>query len=295
MPLFFRSIAGVVAVLFCGFALAATDSDLDAGIDLQFEREHQVLKDSSANATVVDIAPHLQYGNWDFSLDVPWISADAAYVNSNFPSRLVTACGDPVAAVAAKYPNLSARRVARIAARLSAYCQGVGVLSPGDTVSGLSDITAFGRYGVLLDGQGVWLLSLGAGYKFDNGDAEKNLGSSTRNTMLEATLGANYGKLTGALTGGYAWVSGGDALVSESHYGYASLDMGLSPANWVTLGVTVDYDQSYMVTADDLTKVTLYVKLKSSQHLRFKVYARDYGSAAGYPDREYGGSLAFVY
>lgn len=282
---------------FLGLGLASgvvcAETNVDAGIDIQLERAHQQFADDGANITTVDLAPHVQVGNWDFSLDAPWISADANYVNSNFPSRLVSACSDPAAAVA-KHPRLAKLLGFTSATDLSNYCQSRGVVQSGDTVSGLSDITAFARYGTLLDDQGIWLLSLGVGYKFDNGDADKNLGSGTRNTLLEASLGATYGWFVGSLTGGYAFVSGG-AAGDNSHYNYASLDGGIKPADWVTLGCTVDYDQSYVATAADVTKVTAYVKFKPWEHVRLKVYARDFGNADGYPEREYGGTVSLVY
>lgn len=282
--------SGHIGIFLCfglGAGAAFADTDINAGIDIQLERAHQKFADNSANVTTVDFAPHVQVGNWDFSLDAPWISADANYVNNQFPTRLVSAC-DKVASLVQQYP-----RVQRFATAL-AKCQSKGVVSSGDTVSGLSDITAFARYGTLLDDEGIWLLSLGAGYKFDNGDVDNNLGSGTRNTLLEASLGATYGWFVGSLTGGYAFVSGSEEGDS-SHYSYASLDGGVKPADWVTIGCTIDYDQSYVVTAADVTKVTAYVKFKPWEHVRFKVYTRDFGDAEGYPEREYGGSLSLVY
>lgn len=277
-----------------GSTTVYAEADIDFGIDVQAERSHQEFEDDSANVTTVDIAPYFQYGNWDFSLDAPWISADANYVNNQLPARVVAACDDPSAAVAEKYPNLGPQAVAKLAARVTAYCQNSGVVSSDDTVSGMSDITAYAHYGILLDAQSIWLLSLGLGYKFDNGDADKNLGSDTRNTLLEVGLGANYGKLNASLSGGVVFVNGGDEF-TESSYNYASLDMGISPAGWVTLGCSVDYDQSYYEFSDDVTTTTAYLKFKPWQHVRLKVYARDFGSAEGYPDREYGGSVSLVY
>ncbi|MFT3930057.1 MAG: hypothetical protein QM709_07135 [Spongiibacteraceae bacterium] len=276
----------VASVLLVGFGLSAfAESDIDFGIDVSVDRTHQEFEDDSANITTVDIAPHLQYGNWDFSIDAPWISADANYVNSQFPTRLVTACSN-VSSYAAKYPNL--------AARVTSYCQKQGVVDENDKVKGMSDITAFAHYGLLLDDEGIWLLSAGIGYKFDNGDVEKNLGSDTRNTLFELGLGANYGKLSASLTGGYVLVDGDDEL-TESSYNYASLDVGVNPWNWLTIGCSLNYDQSYYIGTDDVTKTTAYVKLKPFKHVRLKIYGSDFGSAEGYPDREYGGSVSFVY
>ncbi len=274
--------------LMCNIALA--DSDFEPGIDISVEREHQVFSNDSANANTVDIAPNLQYGHWDFSLDAPWISADANYVNNKFPSRVVTTC-DKVS----QYTNYALKHPHSRIAKILSACDAAGVVPSGDTVSGLSDVTAFAHYGMLLDDQGIWLLSVGAGYKFDNGDADNNLGSGTRDTLLEASLGASYGWFSGSATGGYAFVDGGDITVDSSHYNYASLDLDVTPWRWLTLGCAVDYAQSYIATTADVTKVTAYVKFKPWQHVRFKIYTRDYGSAEGYPDREYGGSLSLVY
>lgn len=285
------------ALILGGNFYAHAQSDVEFGVDIQVDRAHQEFESDSANVTTVDIAPHLQYGNWDFSIDVPWISADANYVNSQFPSGLVAACSDPAAAVA-NYPGLAAwiqkRREQSAEALVADYCQRNGVADENDTISGVSDITAFARYGLLLDEEGIWLLSAGVGYKFDNGDVEKNLGSDTRNTLFELGLGANYGKLSASLSGGYVLVDGDDEL-TESSYNYASLDVGISPISWLTIGCALDYDQSYYIGTDDVTTTTAYIKLKPSQHVRFKIYGRDFGSADGYPDREYGGSLAFIY
>ena len=279
--------AVLCSVLFCGAAFA--DSDVDAGIDIALDHSHQVFADDSANVNTVDFAPYLQYGNWDFSLDAPWISADANYVNSQFPSRVVTACENlsQYASYAQKHPN-------GLVAKYLAACDTAGVVDSGDKISGFSDVTAFAHYGLFLDDRGIWLLSLGAGYKFDNGDVDKNLGSDTRNTLLEASIGASYGIFNGTVTGGYVFVGGGDELTT-SHYDYAVLDLGVTPIAWLTVGGSVDYEQSYIETADDVTKVTGYVKFKPWQHVRLKVYARDYGNAYGYPEREYGGGMTLVY
>lgn len=285
----YRRLIGVAVLLQTAAAAHADTGSFSGGIDIQAEHAHQEFANDSANVNTIDIAPYLQRGNWELSLDAPWVSADANYVNNRFPSRLVTACSDPTA-IAANYPKLAAR----LAAKLASYCESRGVLSPGDTVSGFSDITAFARYGMLLDERGIWLLSLGAGYKFDNGDVDQNLGSGTRNTLLEASLGANYGIFFGSLTSGYAFVAGGDEF-TDSHYSYALLDLGVNPKKWLALGCTIDYEQTYYQFADDVTKVTAYVRFKPFRHVRFKLYTTDYGSAEGYPEREYGGSMAYVY
>lgn len=147
----------------CGSVLAdssAAGSDFDAGIDIQLEHEHQEFSQDSANANIVDLAPHLQYGSWDFSLDAPWISADANYVNNQFPSRAVTRCDK-----ASQHTRFAQNHPHSVIAKILAACDAAGVVPSGDTISGISDITVFAHYGASLDDNGIWLLSLGAGYK----------------------------------------------------------------------------------------------------------------------------------
>lgn len=288
MPMFFKQVFSASVLVLAAGSMQAETADFDAGIDIQLDRSHQEFADESTNVTTVDIAPHLQYGNWDFSLDAPWMSADGNFVSSQFPPRVVSTCEK-----AAQYSSYAAKHPDSRIAKLLSECQAGGV-DASDSVSGMSDITAFARYGILLDEQGIWLLSLGAGYKFDNGDVDENLGSGTRNTLLEASLGASYGRFTGSLTGGYAFVGGGDEE-TDAQYSYASLDLGVSPREWIMLGCALDYDESYVITADDVTAVTAYMKFKPWQHLRVKIYTRDFGAAEGYPEREYGGSMTLVY
>jgi len=274
--------------------LVTTESnDVSFGIDIAASRAHQEFDTDSADLTTVDLVPHLLYGNWDFSIDVPWQHAEGGYfVNDKFQPRLDYACGRVAqlgAFVLARHPKLAA---------LNQYCQANGITgAPIDnSVSGVGDITAFARYGVPLDAEGIWLLSLGGGYKFANGDENKNLGSGTRNALLEATLATKYEWLVGSVTAGYAWLSGGDNYYqSRSSYGYGVADIGLQPVSWFTAGCEFDYDQSYIEERDAVKKTALYVRLRPTDHIGIKFYSSDYGSADGYPDREYGGSLVFMY
>lgn len=290
--------AGVLLLGMC--ALSGAQTPIDTGIDIQIDRSHQSFAsanggDESADITTVGVMPYLQFGHWEFSLDLPWTAAEGNFFNANFPPRLLSTCDAASSDRARRFvQNYPRSNLAKNILRVQSQCAALGVNDADDDVEGLGDITAFARYGAPLDARGIWLLSLGAGYKFDNGDVDENLGSGTRNTLFEASLGANYRALSATLTGGYVHVSGGDEEI-EAQYRYAALDLGLSPRDWMTLGCTFDYDESYVVTAADVTTVTAYVKFRPWRHTRFKLYARDYGDESGYPEREYGGTLSFVY
>jgi hypothetical protein len=299
------------AVVLIGFALqgnaASYDnsgnsdsaaSKVEFGFDVNVERQHQEFDDNSADLTTVSFAPRLTYGNWEASLDLPWQHAEGGYfVNSNLnlPPKLdqlvESSCSfsaNRSAAYYAAHPKLAA---------LNQKCISAGVTGSevDDSVSGLGDATLSLHYGLPLDADGVWLLSVGGNYKFDNGDYDKNLGSGTRNAMLDASLGVSYGWFVGSINAGYAWVSATDAADTKSNYTYGSVDAGIRPWDWLTLGCNWSSDESYYAGGETVEKTTVYVRVKPFDHLGLKVYASNYGSTEGYPDREYGASIYYSY
>lgn len=273
---------------------SAVGSDaLEFGFDIGVERAHQEFESSSADLTTVTFAPRATVGNWELSLDLPWQHAEGGYfVNNGFPPKVEYVCN----ALASGTSNFAKKHPVR-AARYLQQCNAAGVLgsSVDDNVSGVSDATAFLRYALPLDADGVWLLSLGGGYKFDNGDSDKNLGSGTRNTLLEASLGASYGWFIGSVTAGYAWIDPTDAIDTNSNYTYGVVDAGIRPLKWLTLGCNWSSDESYYSGGETVQKATAYVRVKPFDHVGVKVYVSDYGSTEGYPDREYGASVFYSY
>lgn len=269
------------------------------GFDIGFDREHQEFSDSSADLTTASLVPRVDYKNWELSLDLPWQRAEGGYfVNNGFSPSPIYACQQQALNIA-KYPGRLAYLQSHpntAVGQLYAYCQSqANAAGLDDSVSGLSDATVFLRYALPLDADGIWLLGLGGGYKFDNGDYEKNLGSGTRNTLLEASLGASYGWFIGSVTAGYAWINATDATGTESNYTYGLVDLGIRPLNWLTLGCNWSSDESYYSGLDTVQKTTAYVRVKPLDHIGVKVYVSDYGSTDGYPDREYGASIFYTY
>ncbi|MDB6061054.1 MAG: hypothetical protein JWM78_1157 [Verrucomicrobiaceae bacterium] len=268
------------------------NSDVEFGFDVGIDRAHQEFESSSADLTTVTLAPRAMFGNWELSLNLPWQHAEGGYfVNSNFPPQLQYTC-----ARVAALTSLILQRHPKLAA-LNQGCQNAGVSGTtlDNSVSGIGDATVFLRYALPLDADGIWLLSVGGGYKFDNGDADKNLGSGTRNAMLEASLGASYGWFIGSITGGYAAVDETDATNTKSNYSYGSVDAGIRPLDWLTLGANWSSDESYYDGAETVQKTTAYARVKPFEHFSFKVYTSDYGNTEGYPEREYGASIYLTY
>jgi hypothetical protein len=279
--------------------ISAFAADTDYGLDISAERGHQVFNDSSANLDTVSLQPYLQVDNWSFSLDIPWQRATGdQFVNNNFQptpkylTKILSNC-DKFAAAKPAQKQWLAKKYPSIANTLNTQCQ--PSTQTDNEVSGLSDVTAFVHYGMPLDAQGIWVGSIGVGYKADNGDVDNGLGSGTSDAKLEGSLSATFGKFTGTVLAGYDTVLGGDEADFVDNYAYASVDLAVHPLNWLTLGANWDYQQAYVSFADDVQSVSAYVGVKPLDNLRLRVYYRTYLDLDNYPDHEVGGGVTYSF
>jgi hypothetical protein len=300
------------ALIFIGAALHAnaagysntgndtTDSKVEFGFDVGVDRQHQEFDTNSADLTTVSFAPRVTFGNWEASLDLPWQHAQGGYfINQGVSPSPKYSCANLLEKVQGHplYLNYLLNNPGTTVGKLYSYCQSqsANATSIDDSVSGLGDATLSLHYSLPLDADGIWLLSVGGSYKFDNGDYDKNLGSGTRNAMLDASLGVSYGWFIGSINAGYAWVSATDATDTKSNYTYGSVDAGIRPLDWLVLGCNWSSDESYYSVGETVQKTTAYVRVKPFDHLGMKIYASDYGSTDYYPDREYGASIFYSY
>lgn len=292
--------------LACFFAIgslsvigSAFATDIDYGLDVSAERAHQVFSDSSANLDTVSLLPYLQVDNWSFSLDVPWQRAKGkVFINDNFqPSpqyltKILSKCDNYAAATPAQRQWL-AKRLPNITNVLNTQCQ--NTTQSDNEVSGLSDVTGFVHYSAPLDDQGIWLGSVGLGYKADNGDVDNGLGSGTSDAKLEGSLSAMFGMFTGTVTLGYDWVVGGSQADYVDNSTYASLDLSVKPKQWLILGANWNYQQAYVSGFDDVQSVSGYVTLKPLDKLKLRVYYKSYLDNDYYPDHEVGGGVSYSF
>ncbi len=281
-----------------GFSFAAESTrEIDFGVDINAEREHQVFDDSSADLDTVSLQPYVMVDNWSFSLDVPWQRASGEkFVNNNYAPRVEAVLDAFCPVYLAATPlqqTLWKRNHPAYADTVDSACAG-GTQATED-VSGLGDITAFAHYGLPLDNQGVWLASFGVGYKADNGNLDDGLSSGTQDVKVETSLGAGFGKFSSTLLIGYDWVVGGDYQEFAQDYGYAALDMSVRASRWLVLGATWNYEQSYVEELDDITSLSAYLTLKPTDSLRFRVFYKDYLDVAAYPDHSLGGAVSYAF
>lgn len=290
------SLACLIAVASVSTSMAVLAEEQDEtkfGMDISAGRQHQVFADSSANLDTIALQPYVQFGNWDVSIDVPWQRAQGEYfVNSNFQPAPSYRCQQYSGLTSTQQTRL-ANRYPKLAQRLATTCT---TTSTSDSnVSGLSDVTLFAHYSTPLDSDGVWLGSVGLGYKADNGDVETGLGSGTSDARFEASLSALVGKFSGTVLLGYDTVLGGEQSDGVDNYAYASLDLSLRPLRWLTLGGIWNYEQAYVDGTDNLQSVSAYVGLKPLDSLSFRLYYKDYLDVEAYPEHEVGGSVTYSF
>lgn len=294
-------------VLSVPFANAQKNADVDWGMDLRIEREHQSFNNTDADLNTLSVQPYVQIGSWDLSLTLPWQKIDGEYFVNGFQPTPPGICGQLSSL------NTLERQLllnnGRVTGDQLEYCDNQLEESAvvEDSVSGIGDISLFARYARPLDAEGVWLGSLGLGYKLDNGDEETGIGSGTRDTTLDLSLSAQSGKWIGFLSAGYVWISGGIAYTEPGetegevirygydNYAYASIDGGYKVTDRLTFGVSGNTQQAYIPGGDDVKWLTAYANLRFYEKFRLRAYLNDYLDVAGYPEQEFGASLSYSF
>lgn len=262
-------------------------------VDVSFERQHQKFPDSSADLDTISIQPHAYINNWHFSIYLPWQHASGEYFVNGFQPQATYLCQGYGSLTDAQIQFLQWR--GRNTEQIEEFCSSeeIGATQVKDDSSGLSDIAASAHYGIGIDDAGLWLLSLGAAYKWDNGDVETGLGSGTRETSVEATIGAEADRWRGSLLTGYAYVSATDADLDN--YGFVSIDLAWKFYRWLAVGAAYDFEQSYVPELDAIKSATLYLELKPVSWALVTVAARDYLDTDGFPTEEYSASATFMF
>lgn len=289
------------------YAQPQKESAINWGMDLRIQREHQDFDDSDAQLNTLSLQPYMQVGNWDISLNLPWQQIDGEYFVNGFqptPSRIC----ERLSSLSFLQRQVLLNR-GRITNEQLNYCDNQSAEPEviDSSVSGMSDVSLMARYAMPLDQQGVWLGSLGLGYKWDNGDKNSGIGSGTRDTTADLSLSGLSGKWIGFVSVGHVWISGGVAYseVDETNdevinygyddYAYATLDGGYKFTDWLTLGARANIQQAYIPGGEDVKWLTAYANFRVYKKFRLRTYVNDYLDVAAYPEQEFGASLSYSF
>lgn len=297
----------VYAASFSPVVFSQESNFIHWGMDARVQREHQSFDNTDADLNTFSLQPYVQAGKWDISLNLPWQSIDGEYFVNGFqptPSRIC----QRLSSLTELQRQLLVNR-GRVTGDQLDYCD-EQTTEPGvvdDSVSGMSDISLFARRTTALDKDGIWLGSIGLGYKWDNGDEATGIGSGTRDTTLDFTVSALNGNWTGYVAAGYVWISGGVAYSEPGeeegevinygydNYAYATLDGGYKFTSWFTLGASANMQQSYIPGGEDVEWLTAYANFRLHEKFRLRAYLNDYLDIAGYPEEEFGMSLTYSF
>lgn len=264
-------------------------------LQLSAERLHQSFADGDADLDTVTFTPSVSVGDFSLTATVPWQHIDGTYfVNTVYPA-LVNACS--YLNSLSNLTKLRLIRQGRLTLEQVQYCNqnaGVETSTLDDSVAGAGDIELLASYFLPPLSENA-STSMGLGYKFDNGDVDKGLGSGTRDVFTEAALLLQGERLHLLLTLGYDWVQSDASGLDLQDYGYASLDAGWQLFEPFTLGVEYHYQQAVTELLSDLDYVTGYGNLTLGDHVSVRLSATDYRNADGYPDKEIGASLAWQF
>ena len=254
------------------------------------ERDHQEFSSDNADIDTLTLQPMMVDGNWTFTLTLPWQHIDGSvFVNNLYSnsSRLCSFIQDSSLLQSIKSGSTSLLP--------TSYCNGTTVSGSRNTsTSGWSDAQFFANYIFPVDWQRV-NTSLGAGYKHDNGDLNSGLGSGTQDVYAENAWLLSFNPLSFLLTLGYNHILKNSTGFDLKDHGYYSLDSRWQFTDVVAAGVEYDYQQSNTDMLDDYDYYTGYVRLGRPRGLGGRIFVIDYHGQQGFPDREYGASLSYMF
>lgn len=299
-PNFFKSrcMKKIIVILgsFLWMTAAAVQAEQESifwGADLSLGASHQEFANASADLNRVDLAPYVGLGNWQVSLQLPWLQSDGDYFTNGQLPRVVNLCNWVTGLSDARIQRLINR--GRLTQNQVDGCETlVDEMAEAEASrSGMGDIGVQANYGFNLSEH--WWLGAGLGYSHDNGDYEKGLGKGSRNLDMQLSLGGEINRWQPSLMLGYVWVDATETAELVDNYALASAGLGYKFTDWLTLGVDYRVEQSYVVDEADIKQWQLYSNLRFGEQWYLHAYWSQYAEEPGYPESEMGASLTFSF
>lgn len=280
------------------FVLRVHAEEVVWDVNLNLSKQHQSFESSSADLTTLSLDPSLQYGNWDFSLSVPWYRSEGEYYLNGVRPLLVARCTKLQGLTATQIQKLINRGILteKQVARCENFMNKLDELN--EPHSGIGDVTAFIHYSFAVDNDEIWKASAGLGYKSDSGDASTGLGSGTKDVMFELGISAATERNLFNLVIGYdSIIDSNDfkGVYEPENYAYASAELSRLINDWLTLGATLNIQQSNIAEGDDTKSVTGYVDFIFSPQWNLHCYMSRYANTQFSPDSEFGVNIRYTF
>lgn len=287
------SVTAVVLIMALGSIGAQAASEWQ--FYLEAERIHQSFSDGDADINTFTFAPTLYWENLSLSLSIPWQQIDGSLFITNAYPNLEYLCGQINGLTSGQKMWLIYRGT--LTQQQVQYCGntgGVETLQQEDSVSGFNDVELFANY-YLPPFHDRVSGSVGLGYKHDNGDVEKGLGTGTRELFVETSWLLDADVVGLLLTLGYENIIENETSFDLQDYGYASVDVHMRLLEVARLGVEVHYQQAVADVLDDLTYLVYYLQLGTGEGVGARLFMTDYRDENNYPETEIGGSLSYAF
>ncbi len=227
----------IIPSLVLGLCPLAQAADVQWQFALDASTSHQRFAAGSADLRSLMFTPVAQWDSWGFSVSLPWEASSGGYVvGRNLAARKL--CTRLASLSDAQLQRRLARGKLQQAQIDACTAQALGSNGTGSsgTQTGFGDADMSGTYHWALTND--WMLDLGAGYKFDNGDAASGLGSGTQEARLEANLICIWSALTASVNAGVNLITQSAPQANmQDHYGYTSLALDYALLEALTLGL----------------------------------------------------------
>jgi hypothetical protein len=282
-----------IMLLVCAFS-GLTHADSNWNFDIGVDRQHQTFGQSTSDLTTVSFDPSFQSDNWLFSLSAPWYKTQGDYYLNGVRPRLITRCERLSSLSPARQAILIAK--GKVTQKLINRCERLVDVKTrlDESQQGIGDITGFVNYSLPLVDDSSWSAIFGLGYKSDTGDVDSQLGSGTKDGLVEGGLSYGSDKASFGITLGYDFVSDGEKIsgvYEPQNYAYAHFNGAYNLGDWVSIGFVASSQKAYVVGGHDVKSVTEYVTFSAGDHVSFKIYTVQFSGEES-PDKEIGASLS---
>lgn len=304
MGQYFTGFKGVLAGALIVLSMAAAaeqsamtetgDGAASYSLALSVEQEQQRFESETTDITTVSFDPAAHWGDWSLMADLPWqsISGEQFVVGGQVSESAL--CQQLNQLSVLQLQRLSQRRsnIATLAANCAAQSANT---ETSQTVSGFGDLAIYLSTGKILGDNQVWYGQLTAGYKHDNGDVDKGLGSGTQELLFDISLNAQTGRWRATWVAGYTAIIGGESHEYYDNYPYVSADVNAELASWLRLGVSASWEQASTEWSDDVSSMTAYARVSINEQWGVQLRLIDYLDTVGYPEQAVSAALSFYY
>ncbi|BFM11971.1 hypothetical protein R50072_21240 [Simiduia litorea] len=277
-----RNVVSIVPLFVFGAAQAAADAAIDVGVDLGVRYQAQQYSDNNASLWSTTLSPYVAYEDWIVGVDVPFQRVEGVF---NFRGSAQQARNCDLLSSGAQLPE----KLEPFRDRLLARC--TALTEENNTEEGVGDVNIYASFGKsFAHTSGYWLWTLG--YDGDNADAERQLGSGTRDVYLDFVVIKDHDYFSLLFLVGYNYLVGGVNKDLYDSYSYIGAEISTQKDKPWLMGIGVDYQYD---NVEPIVSARLFGQWQASESVVFKVQVKGYEHSVYYPSSSVDASLLFSF